>query len=94
MFELSDAIQPELNGWDESLMKEYAFSVDWDGNYFLFCLDKAVVFNYGGNAFANISSYADPKKAQRYMGWYIWAFVDYAQAIKGLCFWRCVSVNW
>ena len=86
VFELSDAIQPELNGWDESLMKEYAFSVDWDGNYFLFCLDKAVVFNYGGNAFANISSYADPKKAQRYMGWYIWAFVDYAQAIKGYVF--------
>lgn len=86
VFELSDAIQPELNGWDESLMKEYAFSVDWDGNYFLFCLDKAVVFNYGGNAFANISSYADPKKSQRYMGWYIWAFVDYAQAIKGYVF--------
>lgn len=75
VFELSEPIRRKLEAWMGDGNGE-PFACDWQGHYLLMngVRQEALVLNYNGNAFSNISSYADSRKAQRNLNWYFWKF--------------------
>ena len=78
ILDVSGPVESVLAGWSNT---KGLVSCDWQGHYLLINgnmesgkKNSVLVLNYKDNAFAQIGSYADPKKISRRLLWYIWDF--------------------
>lgn len=53
---------------------QYAFSLDWQGHYLLFCDNHAFLLDYSKSAYQYISSSYDTSKSQKSLVWHHWDF--------------------